>query len=550
MPVRRAIDPLTSPRLALSGRVVTMDASHTVIAKGTVYMEKGDIVAVQPTATSPPAGFENVMRVTTGGTIYPGLIELHNHLAYNALRLWQVPKKYANRDEWGSGRNKEYRPKISGPMTVLGKSKNPFLLPALIRYVECKCLVAGVTTSQGIELFSNRGARRYYRGIVRNVENTEDEKLPDAEAKISDVEAANAQKFFARLQKETCFLLHLSEGTNPAARAHFRALEFAPSEWAVTKALAGIHCAALTAEDLERYGRLGGAMVWSPLSNLLLYGKTARVAHAKRYGVRIGLGSDWSPSGSKNLLGELKVAKLVSDSFGGLFTDAELVGMVTRTASSILGWDAVHGSLEAGKRADLVVITGNSGDPYGTLIGAKETEVRLVVIGGVPRFGLPSLFTRMSIGSTEAIRIGGSSRALNLAQATADTVVGPITYSAARDQLRDALNRLPQLAQNLEQNPPSAIAALGGGALTWSLALDEIETTGVELRPRLPRGTRGRTGPRIEASAFAAAAPLSTVLTPLVLDPLTVADDAEFLNEVEKQRNLPAAVKNGLRAMY
>jgi hypothetical protein len=162
------------------------------------------------------------------------------------------PKKYENRDEWGGKRNKEYRPAISGPMTVLGKS--PGLLPALIRYVEAKCLVAGVTTSQGIELFSNRGARRYYRGIVRNVENTEDPGLPDASAKISDMEAASARKFLAKLQKETCFLLHLSEGTNAAARAHFKALEFAPSEWAVSKALAGIHCAALTAADLDAYG--------------------------------------------------------------------------------------------------------------------------------------------------------------------------------------------------------------------------------------------------------------------------------------------------------
>src|SRR6476469_8375503 len=159
--LKNVIDPLTSPRLALSGRVVTIYAAHGTTEKGTVYLEKGGIVAVQATAATPPAGFEGVKRVPVGGTLYPGLIELHNHLAYNALRLWQVPKTYANRDEWGGKRNKEYRPAISGPMTVLGKS--PGLLPALIRYVEAKCLVAGVTTSQGIELFSNRGARRYYR---------------------------------------------------------------------------------------------------------------------------------------------------------------------------------------------------------------------------------------------------------------------------------------------------------------------------------------------------------------------------------------------------
>jgi imidazolonepropionase-like amidohydrolase len=62
--------------------------------------------------------------------------------------------------------------------------------------------------------------------------------------------------------------------------------------------------------------------------------------------VRIGLGSDWSPTGSKNLLGELKVARLASSP--AVFSDSELVDMVTRTAASILGWDAALGSLEAG----------------------------------------------------------------------------------------------------------------------------------------------------------------------------------------------------------
>ena len=50
-------------------------------------------------------------------------------------------------------------------------------------------------------------------------------------------------------------------------------------------------------------------------------------------GILIGLGSDWSPTGSKNLLGELKVARLVSQALGGLFTDREIVAMATRRAT-------------------------------------------------------------------------------------------------------------------------------------------------------------------------------------------------------------------------
>ena len=50
--------------------------------------------------------------------------------------------------------------------------------------------------------------------------------------------------------------------------------------------------------------------MWSPFSNLWLYRGTTDVLAARAAGVRICLGADWSPSGSKNLLGELKVADM------------------------------------------------------------------------------------------------------------------------------------------------------------------------------------------------------------------------------------------------
>src|SRR5437764_6602578 len=138
---------------ALQGRVVTMDAAHTVLDSGTIYIDAGKIVAVNPTGTPPPPGYEHVPIIRTQGTIYPGLIELHNHLSYNALQMWQVPQLYTNRSQWGG--TPEYRKLISGPMEVLGRT--PGYVEAIVRYVECKCLLSGVTASQGIALFSNQG---------------------------------------------------------------------------------------------------------------------------------------------------------------------------------------------------------------------------------------------------------------------------------------------------------------------------------------------------------------------------------------------------------
>jgi cytosine/adenosine deaminase-related metal-dependent hydrolase len=541
------IDPLAGPKFALSGRVVTMDPASTVIGRGVIYVEAGRIVAVSPRGAAAPAGFEQAPRVAVGGTIYPGLIELHNHLSYNILRLWDVPRPYTNRDQWSG--IAEYRKGISGPMKVIGMS--PEVIPALARFVECKCLLGGVTTSQGIALFSNTGVRRFYRGIVRNVEQTDELDLPEAATRIADVDARDVHRFLVQLRRQSCFLLHLSEGIDDTARKHFRALRAEDGSWAITDALAGIHCAALRAEDFAVMAELGGAMIWSPLSNLLLYGKTADVKAAWDAGVRIGLGSDWSPSGSKNLLGELKVARLVSRAAGGFLSDRDLVAMATRTAAPILKWQNALGSIEPGKRADFLVIDNVQGDPYAHLIEARETAISLVMVNGVARYGVPSLMGKLGGGAGESIRVGGRKRRLFLDQETADPDVRPLGLTRAKAILTDALKHLPERAAELEraEAAPRAPVALEEQPVQWMLALDELAPTGLDLRPRLPLpGTDRPTGPA--RAAAAPTVPLSQILEPLDLDPLTVADDPDFLARLAAARNLPETIKAGLKSLY
>jgi hypothetical protein len=288
-------------------------------------------------------------------------------------------------------------------------------------------------------------------------------------------------------------------------------------------------------------------MVWSPLSNLLLYGGTADVAAAIAAGVRIALGSDWSPSGSKNLLGELKVAWLVAQQIGGIAKN-DIAAMATRTAAKILGWGSVLGTVEPGKLADLIVVNGTSADPYDQLIRAKETDITLVVINGVPRFGRTTFMSELG-AKGEAITIDRQRRTLFLKQDTQDPLVGAIKLSRAKATLKDALSKLPALAKALEQPKPVAIIGRRRAPTTWQLALDEIEDTGFDLRPRLRSRRSGQlTGPSRPAAA--AAQPLSQILQPLELDPLTVVDDPDFLQALAAQRNLPQFVKDGLPQLF
>ena len=529
------------PRWALKGRIVPMTAKGDVIASGTIYIDNDRISAIVPAGKPAPAGFDNVPTIDSKGSVYPGLIELHNHLSYNILPLWQVPKPFTNRSQWQD--IADYHTSVTGPMTAIATADDGHLLPALVRYVESKCLLGGTTTSQGITLSNwSQTIRKFYKGVLRTAELGMKPDLHAANSKIPDVDAKDWQKFDTELKGASCFLLHLSEGIDQAARDHFLALKNAQNQWAIEPSLAGIHCTALTADDFGiMVQHKASGMVWSPLSNLLLYGKTADLAAARKAGLTVALGPDWSPSGSKNLLGELKAAKVVNGLAGLGLDDFDIVSLATRNPAKILGWSKV-GTLAAGQFADLLVIAGTADDPYAHLINAHEGNVALVAIGGRPRYGLLASMTTLKVKG-ERLKVGGGDRMVDFDAPDDDQGIEKVTLADATQRLGQALADLG----TLQHVGLQAMHALAAGQpvkkSTWRLALDEQFQNHVELRPRL-----ADTGPNLLAAVAAAAAP--PPLHPIKLDPLTVVDDPDFVKTLKAEKNLPNGVAAGIAKFY
>jgi cytosine/adenosine deaminase-related metal-dependent hydrolase len=525
--------------MALAGRVVTMDDHGTVLENTVLYAQDGLIVDLRPVGAPPPPGFEAVPVVQTKGTIFPGLVELHNHLPYDVLSLWRVPKKYGNRDQWSGPGNPDYRRLITGPMQVLGAQ--PEVASAVVRFAETRCLLGGTTTSQGITLAKSPSIVTHFRGLVRNVEDTGDPLLPAALTHIADVVAADGEKFLERVSGDKKLILHLAEGADASAARHFAALQVRKGTWAVTDNLIGIHCVALTDSDFEIYGAHGGSMVWSPLSNLLLYGRTADVGAALKHHVPVALGSDWAPSGSKNLLGELKVARLAAQSQQLPLSSADLVAMVTRTPAAMLGWGDQVGSLRAGLRADLLVVAGTTADPCDALVGATEGDIALVAIAGVPRVGSSTLMQALGVAAaagSEAITVAGRKRVLNLVEPTADPTVSSLSVAEATSVLSTALAGLPSA---------HAAAALPDAQLR--LAVEGLVDNHMSSRPHLRY--RGKvTGPNYhDPGAPPALAAVPPVLPALTLDPLTAVDNPGYYDLLAVEPNLPDDVRAGLLAL-
>lgn len=261
---------------------------------------------------------------------------------------------------------------------------------------------------------------------------------------------------------------------------------------------------------------------------------------AKENGILIGLGSDWSPSGSKNLLGELKVAKIFSDTNGKIFSDEELIKMVTINAARILKWDSLLGSIEPGKRADLIISQGSQGNGYRRLLVSSEADITLVVINGVPRCGIAKLMEPFSI-ETERLQIGTQreERVLYLRQAAGTAFVGTLTLQEAQNRLRKGLQDLPNPPNFVE--PPLAVLEDGMPPEEFTLVLDNDGEIGQSLRPLSP----------MLAPPPVAAEALEDILVSMELDALTVADDpAKYFNMLNNQINLPDYVKKNLPKFY
>jgi 5-methylthioadenosine/S-adenosylhomocysteine deaminase len=504
--------PLLPAPLVVTGHMVTFDPARPQIPDGALYVDAdGLIVAVLDASEPPPPGFDGpVNRVETGAVVYPGLIDLHNHIAYNCLGLWIAPGRSAPwtaRDQWPQ--DPDYLPSISLPVNALCKANGK----AVLKYVETKAVVGGVTAIQG----SSKVGRPFEGWMVRNIEF---ETFQTGRVGVRQaVFALAGEKEFARtraaLEAGDAFVYHLAEGTDGALVAEYDALA---DHAILAPRFVGIHCTALGDPQFAGWFPHGGSVVWSPFSNLWLYGATTDVAAARRRGMRICLGADWSPSGSKSLLGELKVADLFNrERLGGLFSDEDICRMATCNPADALGWDDRLGRLRAGLHADLLVVAAREDDVYRNLVTSIEADVRLVAINGYPMYGVASLMEAAAAVASEVISITpGLERVVSLRD----------------ERIEDADMSWPEVLAALEHVRTDAPAAHAASVAAAGGAENHLA-----LIPDKPWDDPARRGPQVD---------LRTVrIGPL--DSL-VADETYF--DAIDRAVLHGGALSGLRAYY
>ena len=377
----------------LGGRIVPMTSAGAVLNHGYIHVQDGKIAQIWNNSIPSTLEFTNTPIVETNGTIYPGLIDTHNHLHYNQAPLWEMTPHLPveNRNAWGGYNNRyewnnhpDYKSQVTKPKTLVHSAPYWNMESQAMKYVEAKAIMGGTTASQGSPTNPDDS---YSTILARNIEDYNfgrDQIHTKVTELTSDYVGSHIKNGNASGTLDAWFI-HIAEGVDASSRAEFDILV---NNNLLVGELVLIHGVALTSVEFQQMADVGATLVWSPLSNLLLYGQTADIATARQAGVRIALAPDWAPSGSKSTLHELKVADLWDDEIlGDIISDYELVQMVTVNAARATGWEDDVGTLTPGTAADLVVIDNIHANPYRNLINAIDPDVRLSVVGGIPLFG-------------------------------------------------------------------------------------------------------------------------------------------------------------------
>ena len=402
--------------LVTGGTVVTMDGARTIYDDGGVAVKGDRIVAVGPRTQVEQRYRAQQTLHAPGKLVLPGLINGHTHVP---MTLFRGLRDDVTLDEW-------LRKYI---FPAEAKNVNQEFVRWGTRLAAAEQIRAGVTTFADMYYFEDAVAEETKAAGMRGVlgETFIDFPAPDNRSEADML--AYTERFLKKWQGDalihpaaaphsiyTCSRKTLQDASALARKYHSpilihvaemkKELEdsqkqngMSPVQYLNTIGLLGsdvvaAHCIYVDKNDLQVLSEKQVGCVHNPSSNMMLASGVAPVPEMRAAGVRVGLGTD-GPAGSNNdldLMEEMdlaaKLAKISKMDPRGLNAQS-VVEMATIDGARALHMEKEIGSLENGKKADLVLISLDEPnavpmyDIYAQLAYAlKASDVETVVIGG------------------------------------------------------------------------------------------------------------------------------------------------------------------------
>src|SRR5207248_6240009 len=186
-------------------------------------------------------------------------------------------------------------------------------------------------------------------------------------------------------------------------------LAYLSSVGLVSARLCAAHCVWVDEDEQRLLADRDVKVMHCPGSNLKLGSGIAPVAEMRARGITVSLGADGAACNNRlDMFEEMRLAAVLQAMRmqPGVLPARDVLAMATRAGARTLGLDAEIGSIEAGKRADVIVVDRDrphlapGPDPYSTLVyAARGSDVRTTIVDGEP---LVDAFTPLRIDRAEA----------------------------------------------------------------------------------------------------------------------------------------------------
>lgn len=375
---------MTGAVLLTGGTIVTVDATDRVFV-GDILLRGGRIEALGPTGTVKPAAGTRVVDVT-GGIVCPGFVQAHVHLCQVLFR--------------GIAEDRALLPWLSERIWPLEKAHDADTLRASARLGLAELLLGGTTTLLDMGtvhhtevLFEAARAMgvRYTGGkAMMDRSNPAGLDEPTAAALSSSHELADrfhgaahgrlryayAPRFIlsctdellretARAARARGCLIHTHASENPGEVVAVREVTGSDNVVALRdRGIAGpdvilAHCVHLSEAEHASLRDTSTRVVHCPSTNLKLASGTAPLPRLLSEGVVVGLGADGAPCNNRlSAFSELRLSALLQKPLHGAeaMPARTALRLATMGGAEALGLHHEIGSLEVGKRADVVVV--------------------------------------------------------------------------------------------------------------------------------------------------------------------------------------------------
>jgi 5-methylthioadenosine/S-adenosylhomocysteine deaminase len=399
----------------VGGTVITQNATHEILSPGAVAIDGTDIVDVgRPDVIA--ARYRAADTIDARDQIVlPGLINTHTHAPMvmfrglaDDLALMEWLEKYIFPAE--------------------AKTVSPDMVRTGTRLAVAEMIESGTTTYADMYYFEEEIAQVTRDAGMRGVLGQTVIQMPVADAKTPADALARAERFIERFKGDTLIvpavaphavytndattlmacaalarrfgvplIIHLAE-TEDEVKTVGEQHRMTPTSYLESIGFWGpgtlaAHGVWVTDEDIQILKRRGIGVSHNPESNMKLASGTAPVAKYLAAGVALGLGTDGAASNNDlDMFEAMRMAAFLHKVQSGdprAIPAAAALQMATIDGAKALGLEKQIGSLEPGKKADVVVVSMNSArqtplyDAVSHLVYATHgDDVRTVVVNG------------------------------------------------------------------------------------------------------------------------------------------------------------------------